>query len=82
MSQPQPSNRKPRLLAAKRKIVSLLDLYIEDAKRELKHKKDTEYNRRELAIFIRQRNKIARDAEVEEITLETKNHQGSIIYGD
>lgn len=78
------SSRKPHLLKVKQEIVSLIDDEISIMKTKIDRKEyQQEFQaevRRELAIWIRQRNKIARDADIEPIELPNKDGQGKITY--
>lgn len=66
-------NRKPHLLRIKKDIVSFLDERINVLIKEGGEERD-------IAIWIRQRNKFARDAEVDLIELTTRDGQGNFIY--
>lgn len=67
------ANRKPHLLRIKKDIVSFLDERINSLIKEGAEARD-------IAIWIRQRNKFARDAEVALIELTMKDGQGQFVY--
>jgi hypothetical protein len=69
------TSRKPHLLRVKRHIVSILDSHVDKMRND-------GIDSRELAIWIRQRNKIAKDADIPVIPLTEKDGQGKIIYSD
>lgn len=79
-------SRKPHLLKVRTKIVALIDIEIGEMQNSLVlntwdgFKNEEKEFRRELAIWIRQRNKIAIDADIDLIPLPNKDGQGKIIY--
>ncbi len=77
--------RKPHLLRVKQEIVYLLDDHIEGMQKTLNSKdkgfeKEDREIRRDLTIWIRHRNKIAKDADMEPIPLTEKDGTGKLIY--
>jgi hypothetical protein len=80
-----PNERKPHLLKAKQGIVDVVDHAITEKKRMLQlsesmSEKQDDEARREIAIWIKQRNRLARDADLPEVPLVTKSNQGILIY--
>lgn len=81
----EPPIRKPHLLRIKKEIVNLVDAEIEQIKKKIKdcdpgfEKEDREL-KRDLAIWIRQRNKLAKDADMEVIELTSRDLRGSYVY--
>jgi hypothetical protein len=78
-------NRKPHLLVVKKAIVGLIDDEIERMITKLGDKdpgfeKEDREIRRNLAIWIRQRNRLAKDADEPLLPLSKKDGQGNFIY--
>lgn len=81
------TNRKPHLLSVKTEIINIIDDRINTMKTLLEMQEassgEQDFNlRRSIAIWIKQRNRIAKDAGLEVIPLNTKTLQGSLIYMD
>jgi hypothetical protein len=78
------NNKKPHIQKVKLEILSMIDTEIEERKGSLitvpLPPLEEKACRRELAIWIRQRNKIAKDAGVALIELNEKDGQGKLIY--
>lgn len=77
-------NRKPHLLKVKTEIIKILDVEIEERKGALATVTFTPATerafRRELAIWIKQRNRIAAETDIPLIELNHKDGQGNLIY--
>lgn len=82
---PSPKERKPHLLKVKQAIVTIIDGEIASLKRNLQFNEthidgpDNEL-RRDIAIWIKQRNRLAKDADLPEIEIKSKDGQGKLIY--
>lgn len=81
---PMPKERKPHLLEVKQAVVALMDGEIARRKAAVFHsegygKEDIE-ERRKIAIWIKQRNRFAKEADIAELPLITKTNQGVLIW--